>query len=233
MWSQINDALQQSFGRVLTFLANLLPGLLAMLLSVVLAAIIGFLVRWLLVRMLSSLRFDDRLERWGASAVAEWSPSRSPTQLAGRLAYWMVVLLGAMVGLAALDATIMNSMLVRLGTYLPNVFVAVLLVVIGTVLARFLSRSVLISAVNMQIQSARLMSLGVKWLVLVLTAAMALDHLSIGGTILRLAFGILFGGIVLALALAVGLGSKELVSRSWERQAERKAEDTEVPLQHL
>jgi Mechanosensitive ion channel, conserved TM helix len=233
MWSQINDALQQSFGRVLTFLANLLPGLVAMLLSVVLAALTGVLVRWLLVRLLSSIRFDERLERWGASAVAEWSPARSPTLLAGRLAYWMVVLLGAMVGLAALDATIMNSMLVRLGTYLPNVFVAVLLVVIGTVLARFLSRSVLISAVNMQIQSARLMSLGVKWLVLVLTAAMALDHLSIGGAILRLAFGILFGGIVLALALAVGLGSKEVVSRSWERQAERKADEAEVPLQHL
>jgi hypothetical protein len=61
--------------------------------------------------------------------------------------------------------------------------------------------------------------MGVKWLVLVLTFAMALDHLGIGGKIVDLAFGILFGGIVLALALAVGLGSKDLVSRSLERQA--------------
>src|SRR5690606_32002214 len=129
-------------------------------------------------------------------------------QLVGRLVHWMFVLLGAMVGLAAFDATLMTTLLGRLGTYLPNVFIAVILVITGTVLARFLSRGVLISAVNLQLQSARLISLGVKWLVLLLTVAMALDHLSIGGTILDLAFGAVFGGIVLALALAVGLGSK-------------------------
>src|SRR6201992_4491178 len=87
--------------------------------------------------------------------------------------------------------------------------------------ARFLSRSVLISAINAQLQYARILSLGVKWLVLVLTAAMVLDHLQVGGNIVELAFGILFGGIVLTLALAVGLGSRELVSRSLERTAAR------------
>jgi hypothetical protein len=79
----------------------------------------------------------------------------------------------------------------------------------------------------MQVHSARLVSLGVKWLVMVMAAAMALEHLGIGGEIVRLAFAILFGGIVLALALAVGLGSKEMVSRSLERQAGR-AEEEEV-----
>jgi hypothetical protein len=70
--------------------------------------------------------------------------------------------------------------------------------------------------VNAQLQYARFLSLGVKWLVLVLTAAMVLDHLEVGGNIVGLAFGILFGGIVLTLSLAVGLGSRELVSRSLE-----------------
>ena len=86
----------------------------------------------------------------------------------------------------------------------------------------------LISAVNLQIQWARLLSLGVKWLVLVLAGAMALEHLGIGGQIVRLAFGILFGGIVLALALAVGLGSKDMVSRSLERQAGKSLEEEEA-----
>lgn len=74
---------------------------------------------------------------------------------------------------------------------------------------------------NNQLQYARFLSMGVKWLVLVLTAAMVLDHLQIGGAIVELAFGILFGGIVLTLALAVGLGSRDLVTRSLERSAER------------
>ncbi len=233
MWNQIDDALRDSLSRVLTTLASLLPGLVALLLSVLAAMLVGALIRWILVRLLSAVRFDYQLERWGAAALVEWSPRNSPTLLVGRLVYWVIVLLGAMVGLAALDATLMVTLLGRLGTYLPNVFVAIILLIMGTVLARFLSRGVLISAVNMQLQSARLMSLGVKWLVLLLTVAMALDHLSIGGTILLLAFGALFGGIVLALALAVGLGSKEVVSRTWEKQAERQGEQPEPTIEHL
>jgi hypothetical protein len=62
---------------------------------------------------------------------------------------------------------------------------------------------------------------------------MAFEHLAIGGGIIRLAFGILFGGIVLALSLAVGLGSKDLVSRSLQREADRPPESTREPVGHL
>jgi hypothetical protein len=87
----------------------------------------------------------------------------------------------------------------------------------------------------MNLQYARLLSLGVKWMVLVLTTAMALDHLQIGEKIVDLAFGILFGGIVLSLALSVGLGSRDLVSRSIERETSRAsaAPQEEEPLRHF
>jgi hypothetical protein len=62
---------------------------------------------------------------------------------------------------------------------------------------------------------------------------MALDHLEIAVGIVHLAFGILFGGIVLSLSLAVGLGSKELVSRSLGREKERAYQDTGEPFHHL
>jgi len=100
------------------------------------------------------------------------------------------------------------------------------------VIARFLARAVLIEAVNMGIQSARLLSLTVKWLVLITAAAMALDHVGIGGRILQLAFGIIFGGIVLAIALAVGLGARDVVSRALERQL-REPDPEEDKLHHV
>ena len=123
-------------------------------------------------------------------------------------------------------------LVVRLFSYIPNVLAALIVLVVGILTARFLGRSVLISAVNMKLQSARLLSVGVKWLVLVLAGAMALEHLGIGGNIVTLSFGILFGGIVLALALAVGLGSKDMVSRSWEQQSQPEKE-TEEHVHHL
>jgi hypothetical protein len=113
--------------------------------------------------------------------------------------------------------------------YLTRAVSAVLLLVAGILIARFLARSVLISAVNAQLQYARVLSLGVKWLVLVLTAAMVLDHLEVGGNIVELAFGILFGGIVLTLSLAVGLGSRDLVSRSLESRVEHTSERVHTP----
>jgi hypothetical protein len=233
MWDQVNDALRQSVGGVLTSLASFLPVAAGLIVSVLVAAFAGWLLSALCARLLRWFRFDQRLERMGFETIAEWSPARSPTLLVRRLLFWTVLLFGMLVGLASLDTALMPTMAGRLVTYLPNVFVAGLLLVAGTVLARFLARGVLISAVNSQLQSPRLLSLGVKWLVLVLTAAMALNHLSIGGPILTLAFGILFGGIVLALALAVGLGSKDVVSRSWERQAEKQTEPAETPVHHL
>ena len=122
-------------------------------------------------------------------------------------------------------------MTLRAFGYLPNVLAAAIVVLVGNFFARFLARSALIGAVNMQLQSARLISLAVKWLILVLTAAMAMEHVGIGGDIIKMAFAITFGGIVLTIALAVGLGSKDVVSRSWERQQEKQ--DEEQPLKHL
>jgi hypothetical protein len=143
------------------------------------------------------------------------------------------VLLGLLAGVSALDPALTSVLVVRLFDYLPKVAAAAVVLIAGFLLARFLARSVLISAVNLQIQSARLLSLGVKWLVMVLTSAMAMDHLGIGGQIVQLAFAILFGGIVLTLSLAVGLGSKEMVSRSWERQADKSEREAEEQFHHL
>jgi hypothetical protein len=233
MWDQVSTALSQSASRVLTGVASVLPGIVALVITLILAALLGWLVRVLLTRTLNSVHFDERLDRIGFGMVAEVSPSRSPTILAGRVAFWFVVLLGFLVGLGAIDTGQTSILLGRVFAYLPNVVVAILLMVIGALAARFVSRSVLIGGVNMQIQQAKLLSVGVRWMVLVVAAAMALNHLSIGGPVVTLAFGILFGGIVLALSLAVGLGSKDVVRRSWERQAERREETADTSLQHL
>jgi hypothetical protein len=233
MWTQIRDALYQSVSRVLTTLAAFLPSLLAMVLAVLLAALFGAIVRWALTRVLKRIRFDERMEQWGFSLLGEWSPAGSPALLIGRLVFWSILHQGLLIGVAAVDAALMTTMMGRLLDYLPNVFVAVILVLTGGVVARFLARGVLISAVNLHLPSARLMSLGVKWLVVLFAVAMALNHLKIGGAILQLAFGILFGGIVLAMALAVGLGSKELVSRSWERQSDKRPDFAVTPQDHV
>jgi len=231
MWEQVNDALRQSASRLLTGIASVLPGVVAMVVAVLVAALLGGAIRLLIVRALRGMHFDEHVEHLGFTVVAELSPSRSPALLVARVVFWLVLLLGFLVGLSAIDPGRTGVLFGTVLGYLPNVVVAVLLVLIGALVARYLGRSVLIGAVNLQIESAKLLSIGVKWMVMVLATAMALTHLSIGGPVLTLAFGILFGGIVLAMSLAVGLGSKDMVRKSWERR-ERREEPAEAPYQH-
>jgi len=228
MWQHMSDALHQSFYRVLTMLIAVLPGILAFFVALLVFTLCGVAVSFALRRSLTWLKFDLRLARKSGS---DWTPSSSPTEIVARFSFWACVLLGLIIGVSAFDTSYATgtTLPITLLPYLTHAVGAGLLLVAGILIARFLARSVLISAVNAQLQYARILSLGVKWLVLVLTAAMVLDHLEVGGNIVELAFGILFGGIVLTLALAVGLGSRHLVSRSLESHAEHSGAGTHLP----
>jgi hypothetical protein len=230
MWEQINGLLTQASGRIVSGVANFLPGLLALILIMMVTVTVALVVRVILRRFLLSIDFDEHVARWGFEEFSG-SPGRRPALLITRIVTWSIIILGMLLGISALDAALPSLLVVRVFDYIPNVIAAFLVLAVGAFLARFLSRSVLISAANMRIQSARLLSLGVKWMLLVLAAAMALQHLGIGGSIVTLSFAILFGGIVLALALAVGLGSKDMVSRSWEKQT--RAEESTEHVEHL
>lgn len=237
MGQQIQYALQQSLDRVIYLLGTFLPGLVAALLVVLTFVLVGWLLALIARKLLTSMRFDERLstrKSTGILNVSDWSPNSSPTLLIARAVWWICFVSGIAMAFFAFNEVFDNNnnngaISLFFLPYLTHIVGAVLLLIGGTLLARFLARSVLIGAVNAQLQYARFLSLGIKWLVLVLTFAMALDHLQIGGNIIELAFGILFGGIVLTLALAIGLGSRDLVSRSIERSIDKPGFDPAVP----
>jgi hypothetical protein len=234
MWDQVKQALDQSTTKFLMGVAHLLPGIVALILAVLISIVLAWILAIVVRRLLVSIRFDERLNRWGFSTLRDWSPLNSPTLLVSRATAWLIIMTGFLIGIAAFDAESTSLLVRNVFAYIPNVVGAILVLLVGSIVASFLARSVLIEAVNLNLQYARLLSLGVKWLVTVLTVAMALDHLKIAPGIVELAFSILFGGIVLTLVLAVGLNSKELVTKSLERDAkEASTENIEEPFRHI
>jgi hypothetical protein len=234
MREHVKQALDQSTARFLTAVTQLLPGLVALIVALLISVVLAWILAIVVRRLLVSLRFDERLVRWGVPSPAEWSPMKSPSILVSRFVAALVIMTGLLIGVSAFDAELTSLFVHSVFAYLPNIVGAMLVLLLGNIIARFLARSVLIGAVNMNFQYGRLLSVGVKWLVIVLAVAMALEHLRIGSGIVELAFGILFGGIVLALALAVAFNSKELVAKSLERDpAKTPAETIEDPLRHL
>ena len=234
IWRHMSEALHESLVRVLSLLIALLPGILALVVALGVFTLAGMALSAIVRRVFTWAKFDDHVTRY--RGPRDWSPSSSPTALLARGSFWGCVLIGLIIGVSAFDASYATEPALHLSLlpYLTHSVGAIFLLIAGTLIARFLERSVLIGAVNAQLQYARFLALGVKWLVLVLTAAMVLDHLEIGGNVVELAFGILFGGIVFALALAVGLGSKDLITKSLERDAQKvSGEKIEEPFRHV
>jgi hypothetical protein len=232
MWEQIDRMLRQATTQISDHLANFLPGVLVSLVLLAGTLVAALACRVLLVRALRGLEFDRRVGRLGLPTLFGWPASTSLSQALARGVYWTVLILGLLVSLTALNATMPSRLALSVFEYLPHLLAAAMILAVGTVTARFLARSVLIGAVNMQIQSARLISVIVRWLVLLVAVAMALDHLRIGRSVLLLAFAILFGGIVLAAALAVGLGARDSVARAIDRQI-RQAADGDDTVTHV
>lgn len=224
MWEQLQAILAQAAQRTAENVAAFLPGLLGLIVILLVSLVIAVLLRGLVLRGLTTIHFDQRAEQFGLGALGDWSSVGGPSLVVARIVSWTVLFAGLLAGLSALDAAMPTAFAAAVFAYMPNLLAALLILIVGTVMARFLSRSVLIGSVNLHLPSARILSIGVKWLVLVLAWAMALEHLGIGRQILTLAFGILFGGIVLTLVLAVGLGSKDLVKGALERQSREPGE---------
>jgi hypothetical protein len=227
MVEQFEGALNLAGARIAEGIANFLPGALVFIVLLVGSFVVALILRYALQRALTSLDFDRRAELLGVS-LAAWTSSGSVSTLIASVVYWLVLAVGLLLGLTALDATLPRQFAVSVLQYVPHLLAALLILIGGVVVARFLARAVLIGAVNMGVQYSRLLSLTVKWLVLIVAAAMALDHIGIGRTVLLLAFGIVFGGVVLALALAVGLGARDTVSRALERQLRESSGDDKL-----
>ena len=136
----------------------------------------------------------------------------------GLICFWAIFILfasAAVDGLAVPGAPLATALVVA---FLPPLFTAALILIVGWLAANFLSQGALIAAVNARMPEARLIARGVYWAVLLFAVATALTHLGIGKEMVLVAFGVTFGGVVLALALAFGLGGRSIARHILERR---------------
>jgi hypothetical protein len=230
-WSNIVLDAMRDVGQRLLYVT---PRLLAALTLIVLAWAVASLVRRATTRILGAAGLDVRWVRWGLGGVPGRGGHRaSPTELLGRLAYWAILLVGLLMAVEALEMPGTRGAAGVMLAFLPHVIVAVLVVVGGWMLAQFLAQAVLIAAVNAQVASASLLAAAARWLVLTVAGAIALTEVGVAREMVLLVFGIAFGGAVLALSLAFGLGARELARQALESYLHRVREDSGEPASHV
>jgi hypothetical protein len=198
---------------------NLLPHLVSMLLFVVLGLALGWLLRALLSRALRWMGFDHFCRQVGLLAMLQKAAITSkPSDLAANLSGGFVVLVALVLGLNSLNLPATNELVARFFIFLPQLLVSVILLILGYLVSRFIERGVLIGSVNAGVKSARLLSKGVFFLMMVFVLALSLEHLGVAQTTIVAAFSITFGGVVLAMAIAFGLGGRGVARKFLEKK---------------
>jgi hypothetical protein len=211
-----------------------LPRLLALATFVLLGLLMAWLVKQLTVRLLTAFRFDRLCERFGLNKPLSQAGVKQPVSIVlSRVLFWVVFLLFAFMGVDAVNLPATANLISQIVGFLPNVLAASLVLLIGVLSANFFAEAALIAAVNAQLQEARIVASLVRWGILLFTFAMVLTQLGIAKEIVISAFSITFGGVVFALALAVGLGARHLMRDAIERRLGKGKEEKVDELSHL
>jgi len=198
--------------------ARILPRLLAMVIIFVAGWAVAWLVEVILRRLLVLVRVNKLFEAKGLTQLLTRAALPSPADIISRMAFWVVWISFMLVGVNALGVLVLQQEIASLVALLPQFIVALLILFFGFLAANFLSRAVLLAAVNANSPSPRLFSSFVRFLVLLLTVTMALERIRLGRGVVLVAFAISFGGIMMGLAIAFGLGGRNVARRILERR---------------
>jgi len=227
---QVNLALEPARA-FLVQLGGFLPKLLLAFVILIVGWLLAKFVRAVVVKGLKVINFQVLTEKAGIDGFLQQGGIRTGTiGLLGTLGYWVVILLTLMVAFNGLGLTYITDLVSRIVLFIPKVIVAVLILAIGIYFARFVAQAISAYGKNVGMEDAELLARISQYAIMVFVVLIALDQVHVVTDIIRQAFLILLGGVVLALALAFGIGGQKtasgLLERWWPRLgASRKGQD--------
>lgn len=203
-----------------------LPRLLIAIVVVIGGWMVAKVARFALTKALRAINFPVLTERSGMdNFLRQGGMSGDTTTIFGVLAYWLVILAALLIAFNGLGLTYITDLLGRVVWFVPNVFVALLVLAFGSYFARFIRDTVQIYCRNAKLQDAALLGRLAQYAILAFVVLIALDQIKVGGDIVRESFLIILGGVVFAVALAFGLGGKDWAQERIEHWWPRRAKD--------
>jgi hypothetical protein len=222
------DRLESSFSEVF---GELIPALLGALIIIFAGYLLAKVLERLVDRGLRRIGLNNILARGGVMEAVERSGAHfNPTRVLGNLVFWLVMFAVILVAANALGLESLASVFGELVSYIPSVIAAIVIILVGIVLGQFVGG--LIGASAGGLYGGRALARVGSGGIIVLAVFMALQELGIATEIVTTAFAILFGAIALAMALAFGLGSRELageIMREWYDRYRKERDDAMSP----
>jgi len=202
------DLLVLFLGKTLFQLLNIFYGLLALVVGLFIAQ----LFQRFIVFILNLLKFDDLLKYFKfKNFLDKGDVKQSPSQLIGALVYWLVIYL-LIVGVAFFAGLPVDLVLGKVFSSLGIILLAAVVLSIGSFLGVLFGYIVYVITANFGMPGAKTISRLTQYATVVMAFLLALEQLGIGPSLLIPSIGVIIGSLGLAVAIAFGLGCKDIMA---------------------
>lgn len=199
---EIIDAITGAVSDLINSIADFLPSLIAAIIIFLIGVLIATILRNILVRLLNAIGFEKLLSNTGIpEALKKADPSITVTKILGELVRWVTVLVFLVPAIDRLGLRQLDSILQGLVNYVPNVIAAVIIITVGSILAKLAKDFVTASTSPLGPQTAKVIGQTARWAIIVFATLAALSQLGVAKNLIE----ILFTGFVAMLALSGGL----------------------------
>jgi hypothetical protein len=205
---QVGDSVQQGLDNFFAFLPKLLGFLIVLFIGYVIARV----VKGVLNKVLDRVGIDRALHSGHAGQyVNKVAPDARPSRIISGLAFWFLFLGAVAIAVSQLGIAALDNFVAAIGAYIPNIIAAVLIFVVAGVVAAAVGG--LVARTMGDTPTGKVVGSVVPVLVMAIATFMILNQLQIAPEIVTITYGALIGGIALAMALAFGLGGRDVAHR--------------------
>lgn len=208
-FSELKSYIFNSLNQFIQSVNDYLPNLFGAIMLLIIGLIVAWLAKWLIKRLGDGI--DRIIQLMGIGSVQlrlKWSI----TDILGWLAYWVIILLFVRAALDSLNLPSLVDMLGRVFTFLPNIFIATLIIVGGTLFANGIRDRINSNGADIGLQQSEVLAGIVRFSIIVLSVIVGLAQIGLDVGLLEQILTILIAAMAGSIALAFGLGAGSTVS---------------------
>jgi len=214
--TSIVNSLSNALNLIVTFVPKLIGFLIILLVGWILATVLSKAV----TLVLRKVGFDRLSNRIGLTRFEQLAGLHvDPAGILGTIVFWFIFLIFLVPAADALGLTSVSGILNTLIAYIPNVFVAILVLFLGTLAATFVSEIVRGATASTNIGNPKVFANIARWAIIGFAALVALEQLQIATSLLNVLFTAIVGALAIAFGLAFGLGGQD-TARRWLARGE-------------
>ena len=205
------EAITVPASNMLTMILEAIPAIFGAVLVLTIAYLVGRVVSGLVANLLAGAGFNGILAKLGLSEETG-DGERTPSAIVGTLIQVAIMLFAVTEAAGLMGFAVLSELTSQFLVFAGRIVVGLVIFAVGLFLANFVHRTVLAAGAS----QSRLLALGARISIIVLSGAMALRHMGLADEIVNLAFGLILGAVAVALAIAFGLGGREFAARHLE-----------------